>query len=133
MEKIEAEPERAIYALSLAADLLRIAQEKLAESVFEETLAFSRDSMRVAGSAVLFLDGVVASDLDSSCAHIRQRYGDSIPIEGWRRVESLAKSNIVDAIGDVFGNRKSRVEKNAKEALDAAEKFFYATSTVVIG
>jgi len=133
MEKIEAEPERAVYALSLAADLLRLAQEKMADSVFEEAVAFSRDSMRVAGSAVLFMDGLVASDLESSCAHIRKRHGDSIPVEEWRRVESLAKSNLVDAIGDVLGKRKARIEKNAKDALDAAERFLNATSTVVVG
>ena len=53
MERIDAEPERAVYALSVAADLLGNAREKAASMDFENAVAFSRDSMRLSSSAIL--------------------------------------------------------------------------------
>lgn len=124
---------RAIYAISAAAELLQSAERKNAESSFEESIALSRDSMRMSSSAVLFLEGKVASDFESSIVYLQKRYDDIIPVAEWREVERLAKDNIHGRLSSLIGGDRSMLEKDAAKALESAAKFFGATSAIVEG
>jgi hypothetical protein len=121
---------RAVYALSVAADLLASAESNNAESNFEESIALSRDSMRMASSAVIFLDGKVASDLESSCSYLKGKYDGIIPIDEWREVEAIARDSIPDRLGQLLGGKR-QLEKASSRALESAARFFGATSAIV--
>lgn len=132
MQKIDAEPDRAIYALSIAAELLQSAQDNASDSSFEEAIIQSRDSIRMASSAILFKDGFVATDLESSCTYLKKKYSKAIPVDEWRHVETLANSGPFDRLVGLFGIGKGRLEKNAKEALEAANRFLSASTFLLI-
>jgi|GEM_PF-2893068 len=131
LQRIEPEAGRAIYALSVAMELLESAQQKAAESGFEDAIILSRDSMRLASSALLFEDGYVATSLDSSCGYLKRRYGDSIPIAEWVAVEGMASGRPADSILRIFSRSKGSAEQDAKKALESAGKFIGAASAII--
>ena len=122
--------ERAAYALSAAAGLLESAERKNSESDYGETITLARDSMRIASSAVLFLDGKVAPDLETSCRYLREKYGDVVKVEEWQEVEQLSRIGVIGRLAGMFGGAK-RLQKDAEKALGAAARFFGATSAIV--
>jgi hypothetical protein len=132
MQEIEAEPERAAYALEVAASLLGSAKEMAEKSSFDEAIVSARDSMRMAGSALLFKDGLVSTDLDSSCQYLAEKYGSELPVDEWRRVEQLTRTSFIDKLADIFGSSKNRLEKNADLAMEAAHKFLSACSMLIL-
>jgi len=132
LERVESESSRAFYAIITAAGILLEAKQKADESKFDEALALSRDSMRMASSAVLFRDGFVAADLGSSLAYLAKNYGDRIPVAEWKAVESLSKSSVVDRIGAIFGlSDRTQLEKNVNLAIESADKFIGAAGDVL--
>ncbi len=129
MEKIPAEPERAMYALSVAAGLLASAREKADSSEYGESVRMCRDSMRVASSAVLFRDGLVSGDFESSYSYLKKKYGGKIDADKWKEVESLA-GNARSLLGFLSAGRKKR---DAEKALDDAVDFLRASDSIVMG
>ena len=89
--------------------------------------------MRIASSAILFRDGFIAPDLESSCSYLKKKYGGSFPLNEWKEVEAISNTSPLDRLVEVFGLGKDRLEKNAKKALDAANKFLKISSELVIG
>jgi hypothetical protein len=132
MDEIGPEPERAIYALTIAAQLLEEAKDQAEESVFEQTIIKARDSMRIACSAILFKDGFIAPDLDSSCNYLRKKYGERIPINEWKHVEQIAKGNPIEKISSFLGFGKNTQQENAKKALEVAGKFLDASNSLIV-
>jgi hypothetical protein len=132
MDEIGPEPERAIYALSVAAQLLEEARIQSGESASVETVIKARDSMRIACSAILFKDGYVAADFDSSVAYLRSKYGEKVPINEWRDIELMAKGSPLERITNFLGLAKNQGQENAKKALEAAGRFLEASSTLII-
>lgn len=132
MEEIEAEPERAIYAISIAHDLLLSAQENASKSSFEEAIIESRDSMRIASSAILFRDGYIANDLESSCAYLKKKYGEVMPVDEWRLVEGMVRSGPIDQLVSKLGFGKTNREDQAKKAINAADRFVSASGVILV-
>lgn len=132
MEEIGQEPERALYALSVAMEMLQFAEKKVSDSSFEDAIFHSRDSMRLASSAILFRDGLVAPDLESSCTYLKEKYGDALPLDEWREVEAIARTGPIEQITGFLGIGKSRIADNAQKALDAAVRFVKASSALLI-
>ena len=132
MEEIGAEPERAVYALSVAVEMLQSAEENATKSSFEDSLMQSRDSMRIASSAILFRDGFIAPDLESSCSYLKKKYGDALPLDEWKEVERIARTTLLDRITGFLGIGKGRVESNAKKALDSAFRFINASNALIL-
>lgn len=132
MEEIEAEPERAAYALEVAAALLGTAMEMAEKSEYDEAIVSARDAMRMAGSALLFKDGLVSSDLGSSCSYLKKKYGDELPVSEWERVEALSKTSILDKLADFLGSGKDRLEKDALQAMESAHRFLHASSILLM-
>jgi hypothetical protein len=125
--------ERAAYALALAAELLQSADRKNSESDYADVIALSRDCMRVASSAVLFLDDKVAPDLETSCTYLRERYGDAFQVSEWQEVERLSGTGLAARVAGIFGigAGKERLQKDAEKALQSAARFFGAASAIV--
>jgi hypothetical protein len=132
MEEIEAEPERAVYAISVANELLLSAQKKASKSSFEEAIIESRDSMRIASSAILFRDGYIANDLESSCIYLKKKYGDVVPVDEWRFVESMVQSSPIDSLVSKLGFGKTNREDQAKKAINAADRFISASGILLV-
>jgi hypothetical protein len=132
MDEIGPEPERAIYALSIAVQLLDEAKEQAEESVYEQTIIKARDSMRIACSAILFKDGYIAGDFDSSCNYLTKKYGEKIPINEWKRVEQIAKGNPIEKISAFLGLGKNKQQENAKKAIELARAFIKASSSLIV-
>jgi uncharacterized protein (UPF0332 family) len=132
MEKIDAEPERATEALSVAAELLVSAKENADSTEFDEAFLAARDSMRIASSAILFRDGCVASDFESTYAYLKKEYGESIPLDEWKEVERISKSR-ASLLSGLFGAGKKNIENDSKKALEAALKFLKASNEIVYG
>ncbi len=132
MEKIEAEPERAIEALSIATELLVSAKEKADTGLFNESLILSRDSMRIASSAILFHDGLVAGDFDSCYGYLKKEYGKSVPLDEWKEVEKISGS-VESFLGRIFGRGNKDIEKNAMISLDSAVRFLKISNEIVYG
>jgi len=132
LERVDTESSRAFYAIITAASILIEAKQKADESKFDEALELTRDSMRLASSAVLFRDGFVAVDLSSSIEYLTKNYKDQIPVEEWKSVETTFKSSIVDKIGAIFGlGNKAQLEKNVNLAIESADKFIGAAGEVL--
>ena len=132
MEEIEAEPERAAYAFEAATAMLASAMELAEQCSFDEAILSARDSMRMASSALLFKDGLVAGDLESICAYLKKKYGDELPVEEWRDVERLSKTSIVDRIADMLTRSRGRLEQNANRSTESARRFLSASSTLLL-
>ncbi len=124
--------ERAVQALSLAGEMLHSAELKNSESSYEEAIAFARDSMRLASSAVLFLDGKVAPDFDTSCRYLREKYGDMLHVDEWQEVEQLSKMGLAERIWGIFSAGK-RLQKDAEKALESAARFLGTVTAIVDG
>jgi len=122
--------ERAVHALSLAGEMLQSAESKSSESSYEEAIVLARDSMRLASSAVLFLDGKVASDLDTSCRYLSGKYGDVLNVDEWREVERMPGMELAQRLTSIFGGR-DRLRKDAEKALESAARFLGATTAIV--
>jgi hypothetical protein len=131
LQRVEPEAGRAIYALSVAAELYESAEQKVAESSFEDSIGLSRDCMRLASSALLFQDGYIATDLDSSCGYLKKRYGGALPVTEWVAVEGMASERPADRILGIFGRGKGIPEQNAKKALESAKRFLDAASEII--
>ena len=131
MQEIEAEPERAAYALEVAASLLGSAMEMIGKSSYDEAIISARDAMRMASSALLFKDGLISSDFNSSCDYLKKKYGDELPVADWIKVEQLTRTSLIDKLADIL-HTKGRLEKNANVALEGAHKFLSACSILLM-
>jgi len=131
IQRVEAEIGRVMVALSAALEFLQSAQQKAAESSYDDAIILSRDSMRAASSAILFKDGLMAADLESSCSYLKRRYGDSVQVSEWREVEALAQPSVMDSLAGIFGSRRGQREKDARRALECAARFVEATGTII--
>ena len=131
MDEIGPEPERAIYALSVAAALLEEAKIQSEETASVETIIKARDSMRIACSAILFKDGYIAPDFDSSFSYLRSKYGEKVPLNEWKDIEQMAKASPLDRITNLLGLAKDQGHKNAKKALESAGRFLEASGALI--
>lgn len=131
LQRVEPEAGRGVYALSVAMDILESARQKAADSRFDDAIVLCRDSMRMASSALLFEDGVVAGDLEASCDYISRKYGDSVPTGEWKAVESMALTGPADRILAVFGRSGGTAGQKAKAVLESAFRFIGAVSEIM--
>jgi len=132
MDEIGPEPERAIYALSVAAQLLEEAKVQAEGSPSEETIIMARDSMRIACSAILFKDGYIAPDFDSSVTYLASKYGEKVPLAEWKTIEQMAKGSPLGKIAGFLGLGKGQAQENAMKALEAAGRFLEASGALII-
>ncbi len=136
--KIDPEPSTAIYALSVAEEFLREAQEHIRKRNYEEACESAKNAARMASSAVLYNDGYVAKTLGTTCYYLEQHYPKKFPVEEWRVLEvgTTEKIKIVERILYFLRLKKKKkedTEKNARKALTIAEIFVASVRTIVTG
>lgn len=132
LSRIEPSRENALFALTVAADLLISAREKLKSLDFYGAINDANGCMRMAASALLYNDGYVAGSLESTIYYIHKNYEGMFPIEDWKIAEKIGegpRGGLVDALikkikkekssGETFGD----YESNAKTAVLTADKF----------
>ena len=64
----------ALCAIDTASEMLNAAAEKLSQKDYATAFNDSRDSMRVAISALLFKDGVIASTFEATADYLEKHY-----------------------------------------------------------
>ncbi len=77
----------AIQAVDAASQMLLFAKELLERGDYCGSLEQSRGSLRVAASALLYKDGVIAQTFEATAKHIEKQYPDQFPLEDWEKIE----------------------------------------------
>ncbi len=116
----------ALFALDAAAGLLALAHNHMQRGEFKSSLVESRNAIRMASSALLFRDGIVADSLDTALQYLLRKYPGLLPLEGWQRLESLPDEDaprLYNLLLSAMGRLKKTGEQEAKEALGIAELF----------
>ena len=123
---------QAMAALNAAAELLTSANERLNTDDFGNSFEDSRGSIRVAVSALMFRDGVIAQTLESAVAYLTEKYPDSFPLEKWEEIEKTVTGEgpgLMNAIIGIMG-KKTRKEE-AEDAMKVAIEFLDTVKTMV--
>jgi HEPN domain-containing protein len=115
----------AAHAFDLAADMLSLAKELFSEGDLQAALQHSRDSMRLASSAILFRDGYVTDDFDKTVRYLSRRYDSIFPLRDWERVEMtyLGTGGLYNMILKAMGKQRKSDREMVAEALSIAERF----------
>jgi uncharacterized protein (UPF0332 family) len=132
LQRVEADAERAVYALSVAMELIRSAEDEASRSQYRDSVDSARNSMRMAASALLFRDGYVATDLETSCSYLRRHYADIVPVDDWVAVEAMAHPKPFEQLGAIFSMAKSKPHDTAIRALEAAGRFVQAAAAAMM-
>ncbi len=137
MDLVRFEPskENSLFALAMAADLLVSAKERFEDQDFNGTLSDSKNSIRLAVSAVLYNDGYMAGSLETSIYYIEKNYAGMFPTSDWKVIEKISaeeKGGLFEAFSKALGIGKEKgsaygsLEVNAKRSLEVAENFILA-------
>lgn len=115
----------AIYAVSIAADMLESAKERFSEGDLQGALENSRDAIRIASSAVLFRDGYITDDFDKTVRYLSRRYDSIFPLREWERVEMtyLGEGGLYNIILKAVGKQRKSDEEKVHDAVAVAERF----------
>ncbi len=116
----------ALIALQSASDLLLLAREHFSHRDFRGALQESRNAIRLASSAVLFSDGVVSGNLESTLAYLSERHPGALPTEEWHRLEEAPDEDSPGLYGMLMaamGKLKKTGRQEAKDAITLAESF----------
>lgn len=77
----------AIQAVEAASQMLFAAKELMEGGDYCGSLEQSRAALRVAASALLYKDGVIAQTFEATTEHIEKQYPDTFPLSDWEKIE----------------------------------------------
>jgi hypothetical protein len=77
----------ALQAVDAASQMLLQASEMLESGNYPESVEQSRRALRVAASALLFRDGVIAQTFEATAEHIEKAYPKTFPLRDWQEIE----------------------------------------------
>jgi hypothetical protein len=77
----------ALAAVDAASQMLLLASQMLEVGNCPESLEQSRRALRVAASALLFKDGVIAQTFEATAEHIEKSYPKMFPLKDWQEIE----------------------------------------------
>jgi hypothetical protein len=120
----------ALYAVTLAGDLLESAGDKFSRKDYPGAFEDSRNAMRLASSALLLRDGYVSDSLETTISYLFQRYPGELPLDEWHRFEEAAYGSgygLYFMILKAMGKVKKTGEQEAYEAMSTAMAFINST------
>lgn len=130
---MEPDFDSALYAVNAASEMLNEAADKLSQKDYASAFSASRDCMRIAASALLFRDGVIASTLEATTEYIQKIYPDKLPLKEWGNIEKVQTGEgpgifnlIVKTVNKPLG------ESEAERALDIAARFIDTVKELVL-
>ncbi|VVC04084.1 Uncharacterised protein [Candidatus Bilamarchaeum dharawalense] len=88
MKKPKPDLSRASFALDVAMYMLDTAKDKFNEKNYVAAFEESRNSVRMASSAILFRDGRVFKTLNQTMDYLDRTYS-TFPIKEWKHLESI--------------------------------------------
>ena len=123
--KVNPEPYKAMQAIETAKELLGHAEEILEEGDYETAYGNALNSMRMASSALMFMDGQIAQTLEMATEYIRSKYS-RIPVDDWRAAEDKdpLKKGFVQWLLETLGIRKKEDYKAVTAKVVSAAKVF---------
>jgi len=123
----------AYVAMDVAAEMLNSAIEKYHNKTYEEAFIDSRNSVRVAASAILLKDGCIASTFDSTIRYLEPRYSNILPLDSWSDLEAIQAEGdgIIYFLLKVIGKIKKPNRQQAKKAIITAEQFLNSVRMMV--
>src|SRR4030095_7106726 len=116
----------ALYAMDLALEMLQSAKEKLSKEDYRGAFDASKNAVRLASSAVMFRDGYVSDNLESTAAYLLQKYPGDFPVEEWHKLEEMTIEGgygLYYMIMKAMGKVKKAGEAEAIEAFEVANHF----------
>lgn len=124
-KRIGLEIASAIHAVNLARDMLKTAKERCLIKDYHSALEYSRNSIRIASSAVLIRDGYITDDFEKTVKYLTTRYDSRFPLREWEKVEMtyLGEGGLYNIILKAMGKTKKSDDELVLEAISVAEKF----------
>lgn len=122
---IEPDLAGAVFAVSLAARMLDNARQHFARKNYPAALEESRNSIRMASSALMLRNGHMAGSLEAAIAYLSSNYPGQFQVHGWQRAETT----VVDRKGGLYGMLASvagvtrNMEAEAAGVIGIAESF----------
>lgn len=132
--KVNPEPYKAMHAIETAKELLEAAEEKLDNGEYQDAYGNALDSMRMASSALMFMDGEIAQTLETAAEYIQKRY-EKIPVDGWKDAEyqDPMKKGLWDRILELLGMRRRDDKAMATKVLGVAKIFISSVEEIIVG
>jgi hypothetical protein len=122
----------ALNALSLATDMLILAQERFSRGDYSGAFEYSRNAIRMASSSLLFRDGILSGSLEATVAHLMKHYPGVFPVDEWQRLEVIPATDspgLYNMILSAMGKLKKTGEQEAKEAMKVAGSFITSANS----
>ena len=116
----------AVFALERASYMLESARERFGRRDYPGAFEESRNAIRMASSAMLFRDGYVSENLETTVSYLVQRYPGAFPVEEWQRLEDVPMEDtpgLYNMILGAMGKIKKTGEQEAMEAMALADAF----------
>ncbi len=77
----------ALQAVEAASQMLLRASDMLKGGDYSGSLEQSRGALRVAASALLYKDGIIAQTFEATTEHIEKSYPKTFPLKDWHKIE----------------------------------------------
>lgn len=114
----------AIQAVEAASDMLLSAKELFDGGDYCGSLEQSRGALRVAASALLYKDGVIAQTFEATAEHIEKRYPETFPLRDWARIERAVTGDGPGLLNMLIrASGKQTGDPEARHALSIATSF----------
>ncbi len=132
--KVNPEPYKAMHAIETAKELLNSAEELLETGDYESAYGNALNAMRMASSALMFLDGQIAQTLETAVEYIKNTHS-KIPVDEWRDAEyqDPLKKGILNRLFEIFGIRKSDDRARATKVVGVARVFILSIDEEIKG
>lgn len=132
--KVNPEPYKAMHAIETAKELLEAAEEKFDNGQYEDAYGNALNSMRMASSALMFMDGEIAQTLETAAEYIQKRY-EKVPVDGWKDAEyqDPMKKGPWQRLLELFGLRRKDDKAMATKVLGVAKIFISSVEEIIVG
>ncbi|MFH1221580.1 MAG: hypothetical protein V1492_00680 [Candidatus Micrarchaeota archaeon] len=127
------EPYKAVYALETAKEFIKNAEEDMLRNDYNSAYGNSLHAMRMASSAVMFLDGYIAQTLDSATYYLKEKYVQ-LPADEWRQIEldDPTKRGLADRFAEALGRKKYDERQASARAVAVAREFVISVEKMVL-
>ncbi|MDD5171508.1 MAG: hypothetical protein PHF60_00545 [Candidatus ainarchaeum sp.] len=119
----------AVFAINLASEMLNNARERFERKDYAGALEESRNSMRMASSALLLKNGHLAGSLEATIAYLSRYYPGRFPVRSWYKAETTVIRKGGGLYGMMVGvlDKATRdLEQEANDAINAADSLLDA-------
>jgi|GEM_PF-1765081 len=132
--KVNPEPYKAMQAVETAKELLDAAEEKFEEGAYEDSYGNALNAMRMASSALMFMDGEIAQTLETAAEYIKKRYS-KVPVDGWKIAEyqDPMKKGLWQRLLELFRVRKKDDKAMAIKVIGIAKTFISSVEEIILG